>query len=228
MSKTADTKPLALAYVRVSTGRQAEQGHSVDSQPVILIKAAELAGYRVEVITEVGSGRKGARPALVAALARLKAGEAQALYAVDIDRLGRSTQHVIEIANTAKRQSWRLVVTTADVDTSTIQGELFFTMLAAFAQYESGMVSERVKRQHEARRNRGAVWGVTEGPRSSLPETTINQIVNLRAQGATMQAIADTLKAEGIPTARGGVWQPATVKAVLDSPAVRHAQGVSA
>jgi DNA invertase Pin-like site-specific DNA recombinase len=208
MTKTENTKPLALAYVRVSTGRQAEQGHSVDSQPVILIKAAELAGYRVEVITEVGSGRKGARPALVAALARLKAGEAQALYAVDIDRLGRSTQHVIEIANTAKRQSWRLVVTTADVDTSTIQGELFFTMLAAFAQYESGMVSERVKRQHEARRNRGAVWGVTEG--------------------ATMQSIADTLKAEGIPTARGGVWQPATVKAVLDSPAVRHAQGVSA
>lgn len=222
MTKTENTQPLALAYVRVSTGRQAKTGHSLDSQPLILIEAAELAGYRVEVITETGSGRKANRPALAAAMARLKAGEAQALYAVDIDRLARSTQHLLEIANASHKQGWRLVVTTADVDTSTANGELFFTMAAAFAQFESRMISTRVKRQHEARRDRGAVWGVTEGPRSPLPQSTIDRIVSLRSQGVTLQAIANTLKAEGIATARGGVWQPATVKAVLDSPAVRN------
>ena len=115
-------------------------------------------------------------------------------------------------------------MTTADVDTSTANGELFFTMAAAFAQFESRMISARVKRQHEARRERGAVWGVTEGPRSPLPQVTVSQIVSLRAEGFTMQAIANTLMAKGIPTARGGVWQPSTVKAVLDSPAVRTAR----
>lgn len=221
MSKSPIFQPLALAYVRVSTGRQAKIGHSLDSQPVILVEAAELAGYRVEVITETGSGRKANRPVLAAALARLKAGEARALYAVDIDRLARSTQHLLEIASASHKQGWRLVVTTADVDTSTANGELFFTMAAAFAQFESRMISTRVRRQHEARRDRGSVWGVTEGPRSPLPQGTVAQIVSLRSQGLTMQAIANTLKAEGVPTARGGIWQPATVKAVLDSPAVR-------
>ncbi|MBD0282171.1 MAG: recombinase family protein [Thermoleophilaceae bacterium] len=36
----------------------------------------------------------------------------------------------------------------------------------------------------------------------------------MRAQGMTLQAIADTLNAEGVPTLRGGVeWRPSSVQA---------------
>lgn len=223
MTTTAESLPLALAYVRVSTGRQAKTGHSLESQPALLTSAAEAAGYRVEIITETGSGRNASRPALNEALARLKAGEAQALYALDIDRLARSTQHLLEIANVSRKQGWRLVVTSADVDTSTPAGEMFFTMAAAFAQYESRMISARVKRQHEARRDRGEIWGVTQGMRSPLPAETISTIVELRSQGLTLRAIAGELTTQGIPTARGGKWEAATIKAVLDSPALKHA-----
>jgi DNA invertase Pin-like site-specific DNA recombinase len=216
-----DPRPLALLYVRVSTGRQAREGHSLQSQPATLTRAAEAAGYRVEVISETGSGRNVARPALLDALARLKRGEAQALYALDVDRLARSTQHLLDIAGASKRQGWRLVIVTADVDSSTPSGMMFLTLCAAYAQYESGMISTRVKRQHEARRDRGEVWGATSGPRSPLPAETISQIVALRSEGLTLRAIAERLTTEGIPTARGGVWAAATVNAVLNSPAVR-------
>jgi DNA invertase Pin-like site-specific DNA recombinase len=218
MTSTA-AQPLALLYVRVSTGRQAREGHSLESQPAILKTAAEAAGYAVEIVAETGSGRNASRPALLSALARLKSGEASALYAVDVDRLARSTIHLIEIANAAHREGWRLVITSADVDSSTPAGEMFLTMAAAFAQYESRMVSARVKRQHEARRDRGEIWGATTGPRSPLPAETVARMISLRAEGLTLRAIAETLTAEGIPTARGGKWEAATVRAVLNSPA---------
>jgi DNA invertase Pin-like site-specific DNA recombinase len=223
MSNSANTQPLALLYVRVSTNRQAVTGHSLESQPAILEAAASAAGYRVEIVTETGSGRNASRPALLEALRRLKAGEAQALYAVDIDRLARSTQHLLEIANAAKRQGWRLAVVSADVDTTTPAGEMFLTMAAAFAQYESRMISARVTRQHEARRARGIVWGVDEGSRCELPAETVALITGLRAEGVSLRGIVAELVSRNIPTARGGVWQPATVRAVLNSPLVRSA-----
>jgi DNA invertase Pin-like site-specific DNA recombinase len=220
MSKDA-TQPLAIAYARVSTGRQAKQGHSLDSQPVELTRAAEAAGYRVQVMTETGSGRNAARPVLAEALDMLKRGEAAALYALDIDRLARSTRHLLEIAEQASRQAWRLVVLSADVDTRSPAGEALLTVAAAFSQFESRMISERVKRQHEARRGRGVVWGVDEGPRGELPEATVSKIVELSRVGHSLAGIARQLNAEGIPTARGGNWQAVQVSRVLASPRVK-------
>ena len=219
-------KPLALLYVRVSTNRQARDGHSLDSQPAILTKRAEAEGYEVELITETGSGRNTARPELNKALERLSKGEAQALFAVDTDRLARSTMHLLEIAQRANKQGWRLVITSADVDTGTPAGEMFLTMVAGFAQFESRMISERVKRQHQARRDRGEVWGVTAGCKSTLPEETVNRVLQLRAEGLSMDKTAKQLNAEGVPTATGKKWFATTVSRVLDT-AQRRSEALS-
>ena len=74
---TTDRPRLALAYVRVSTGRQAESGLSLDGQERRVIAEAEAAGYVVEVLREEGRSAKNitGRPLLVSALARLAAGE---------------------------------------------------------------------------------------------------------------------------------------------------------
>lgn len=215
------TQPLAIAYARVSTSRQARQGHSLDSQPTELTKAAEAAGYRVQVMTETGSGRNTARPVLAEALDLLRRGEAAALYALDIDRLARSTRHLLDIAEQAAKQTWRLVVLSADVDTKSPAGEALLTVAAAFSQFESRMISERVKRQHEARRSRGVVWGVDEGPKGELPEDTVNLIVKMSEGGNSLSGIARELTARNIPTARGGRWQAVQVGRVLSSPRVK-------
>jgi DNA invertase Pin-like site-specific DNA recombinase len=214
----AKSQPLALLYVRVSTNRQAKTGHSLDSQPALLTEAAEREGFRVEIITETGSGRNTARPVLNEALARLARGEAQALYALDTDRLARSTMHLLEIAQLSLKQEWRLVITSAQVDTSTPAGEAFLTMAAAFAQFESRMISERVKRQHQSRRDRGEVWGVTMGSTSQLPEETRGLVISLRAQGKTLKQIASHLTETLVPTVSGGLWYASTIARILNSP----------
>jgi len=212
------SKPLALLYVRVSTNRQAKSGHSIDTQPALLTEAAEREGFRVEVITETGSGRNTARPGLNGALDRLAKGEAQALYALDTDRLARSTMHLLDISQRAVKEKWRLVITTAQVDTSTPSGEAFLTMAAAFAQFESRMISERVKRQHQARRDRGEIWGVTNGNKSKLPEKTRALIMHLRAQGVSLAKIAAQLASQGVPTVSGGEWHSSTIQRIINSP----------
>jgi DNA invertase Pin-like site-specific DNA recombinase len=212
------SKPLALLYVRVSTNRQAKSGHSIDSQPALLTEAAEREGFQVEVITETGSGRNTARPGLNGALDRLASGEAQALYALDTDRLARSTMHLLDISQRAVKEKWRLVITTAQVDTSTPSGEAFLTMAAAFAQFESRMISERVKRQHQARRDRGEIWGVTNGNKSKLPEKTRALIMHLRAQGVSLAKIAAQLASQGVPTVSGGEWHSSTIQRIIKSP----------
>jgi len=46
----------------------------------------------------------------------------------------------------------------------------------------------------------------------------VRRIFSMRRQGATLQAIADVLNAEKVPTKRGGKWYPATVRYILDNP----------
>lgn len=223
MSK--DAKPVAILYARVSTNRQAKTGHSLDSQPAELERAARAAGYDVVVMCETSSGRNTARPVLAEALELLKRGEAAALYALDIDRLARSTRHLLDIAERATREGWRLVVLSADVDTKSPAGEALLTVAAAFSQFESRVISERVRRQHEARRSRGVVWGVDEGPRGELPVETVETVLSLSAGGHSLAGIARELNARGISTARGGKWQAVQVSRVLSSPRVKYRAG---
>ncbi len=209
---------LALAYVRVSTNRQETTGHSIDSQTAILTALAESQGYEVQIVTEIGSGRSTSRPKLTEALIRLNAGKAQALFAVDIDRLARSTIHLLQIAEASKRRSWRLVVSSANIDTATPQGELMLTMLASFAQFESRMIGLRVERQHEGRRARGVTWGIDEGYKGNLNPQTRVIIAQLTNDGLSLRQIISQLEAKGLKTSRGGEWYPQTIRSIQDSP----------
>lgn len=212
------TQKIALLYARVSTNRQVDTGHSLESQSKALINKAESQGYTVELILESGSGRKANRPKLTEALQRLNKGEAQALFALDLDRLARNTRHALELVEMAKRRKWRLVVLSLDLDTETVIGKMMISQLAIFAEFESGMTSERVKRQHQARRERGIIWGVDEGFRGNLNPKARKLIITEHTRGASLRQIARALEAKGLQTARGGKWHAATVKSYLMSP----------
>jgi len=219
---TETTKPLAIVYTRVSTGRQERDGHSLGEQVRRLAAAAIDDGFRVEVIEETGSGKsiKG-RPQLVAALERLDAGKADALYVLDLDRLSRSVADFSRLLERQQRRGWRLrVLGLAGIDTGSAEGRLIAHTLAAAAQYEREMTAARVTRQHEARRQRGERWGVTTGPKPILPDAVRERIATERAEGRSLRQIAGGLTADGIPTARGGQWEAATVAAILRSPSL--------
>jgi site-specific DNA recombinase len=81
-----------IAYLRVSTEKQADKGVSLDAQRAKVAAYAELYDLMlVETIVDAGESAKSLdRPGLQRALSMLKAGGAEALLVVKLDRLTRS------------------------------------------------------------------------------------------------------------------------------------------
>lgn len=211
----------AIVYTRVSTGQQAESGLSLDAQERHAVARAEADGYTVEVVREEGrsGGSLRGRPLFLAALDRLDAGDAHALYVAKADRLSRKVRDTLNIAERAADHGWRLMVLDPEVDLSSPWGQAMLIMAQTFAQLELAAISERHKAWHAEARQRGKRWGVDYGPRSSLPEEVRRRVVSEHEAGASMSAIARGLNDDGVPAARGGRWSHSQVRAVLESPA---------
>jgi DNA invertase Pin-like site-specific DNA recombinase len=219
---TKTNKPRAIVYCRVSTIRQSETGHSLDSQETNLVKMAEAEGYEVEIFREVAKGGRDTRPKLKRALLELNTGTTQALFVASIDRLARSTKHALAIAEQSNKNSWRLVVENIGADTASTQGKFIFQLMAVIAELENNMISDRVKRQHQAKRERGIVWGVDEGYKGNLDPMIRGFILAMREQGLSMREIQKACEDMGYKTATGKTsWQPRTIKQILDSPQTR-------
>jgi DNA invertase Pin-like site-specific DNA recombinase len=217
----SDTRPLAIGYCRVSTGRQAEEGLSLDHQEATIRAAAEQRGYRVEIVREEGRSGKSikGRPELRAALERLDKGEAQALICPRLDRLARSVVDLLDIISRAQKKSWRLVLLDLDLDTATPQGEMVVTIMGAMARFERRLIGERQKDVHAQRKANGVTWGVDAGQQPLIPADIAERITAERAAGTSLRAIAAGLNDDGIPTAKGGAnWYASTVSHVLKSP----------
>jgi len=212
----------AITYARVSTGKQAESGLSLDDQAERMAREISRRGWElVEAHTDAGrSGRTGkSRPALEAALAALAAGEADALVVAKLDRLARSTIALSRIMQTSQEQGWALVILDPDLDTSTAAGRLTATVLGAVAEYESELIADRARMTHRRRKAAGKRAGqapiLSDEIRTRIYMTRHGS--STRPGRETFQAIADDLNAEGIPTAKGGRWHASTVRHVCMS-----------
>jgi DNA invertase Pin-like site-specific DNA recombinase len=176
-------------------------------------EAARRGFTDTEVIVDAGiSAKNTKRPELQRALRMLRDGEASVFMATKLDRISRSTKDVLELAELAKAQGWKMIVTAGDLqlDTTTAYGEMILTTLAMLATFERRMIQERVTSGIEARRLEGDPRGYVQ------PELEARIVEMYRAGGTSMGKIAARLNAEAVPTARGGVWAPVTVKRVLD------------
>ncbi|MEZ2388227.1 recombinase family protein [bacterium RCC_150] len=219
---TSRSKPLALAYVRVSTARQADHGASLETQRAALMAEAERRGWDVEIVADEGLSAKNMnRPGLIAALERLDAGEAEYLMALRLDRVSRSVVDFATLMERANRKDWGIVLITQNMDTSTPTGRLTANIVASTAQFERELISERVS-ENIARLKAD---GVTKDGRTVrfgrlpvLPEDVVAAIRADFADGKSMNAIAKSLNERHVPTAHGGkAWYAATVKRIIES-----------
>lgn len=210
------SKPLALAYVRVSTTDQVENGASLEAQRATLIGEAERRGWDVEVVADEGlSGKNLNRPALQAALARLDKGKAQFLLAIRLDRISRSVADFAGLLDRADRRHWGLVLLSPNIDTSDPAGRFTSNVLASAAQYERELIGLRTREGMAQRKAEGVIFGRIVHA-DILP--TYHRIATMHETGKSINSIARLLTAEGVPTANGGVkWYASTVKAVLSS-----------
>lgn len=212
-----------IAYVRVSTDKQAEHGVSLEAQRAKVEAYAAL--YDLDLVAvEIDAGVSAKsldRPALARALAELEAGRADALLVVKLDRLTRSVRDLGELVERCTREGWALLSVSDAIDTRTAAGRLVLNVLASVAQWEREAVGERTKAALDHKRSRGEVAGtVPYGLRLAADgvhleaepaeAAAVELVRELRADGVSIRQIAERLNAKGAPC-RGGRWHPTTV-----------------
>jgi DNA invertase Pin-like site-specific DNA recombinase len=218
-------RPLGLAYIRVSTVEQADEGLSLDAQRATLTEQAERRGWDVEVVADEGRSAKDLdRPGLQAALARLDRGEADVLVAIRLDRFSRDLHDFSGLMKRADREGWRLLCLDPEVDTSTPYGKAFQHIMAVMAELERQLIGQRTR---EALAQLKA-QGVALGQQTAHPDQVLLRILSEREEGKSYARIADDLNRNGITTVRGGRWYPPTVQRAAESQRAQALIGVGA
>lgn len=207
-----------IGYVRVSTEEQADSRLGLDAQRAAILDEARRRGWAeadLTFIEDAGYTAKNLnRPGIRAALKALETGQADTLVVAKLDRLTRSMADFTGLLQAAAKHRWALVALDLQVDTTTPNGEAMAYVVAVFANLERRLISERTT----AGLAEAARRGVRLGRPPSLPDAVVDRIVAERRGGATLQAIADGLSAEGVAGAQGGRrWYASTVRAALAS-----------
>jgi DNA invertase Pin-like site-specific DNA recombinase len=213
----------AVAYIRVSRPRQGRSGLGLEAQQAAIAAFAQAHRYRIaEAFSEVETG-KGAdalerRPKLAAAIkAARKLGnrgrtKAAPVIVAKLDRLSRDVAFISGLM--AQKVPFIVTELGADVD------PFMLHIHAAVAEKERTRIAQRTKEALAAAKARGVKLGDPDiGSRKREAADALAE--SLRAvvtplAGQTMRAIAATLNARGIKTARGGQWQSPQVMRLLD------------
>lgn len=166
----------------------------------------EVVGDRVPV-----TGKGLTRPGLTYALDRINRGDANGLVVADLSRITYSVAELGTIIEWLFASGVRLIAAAQGLDTDFEDGRLAAQMLIEVSQWERIRLSERTRNGLRAARRSGKSTGraaVADDPDLS------ERITQMRAQGMTLQAIADRLNEEGVPTVRGGAkWRHSSVQA---------------
>lgn len=215
-----------IGYIRVSTEDQAAHGVSLEAQRTKLQQYCDL--YELElvaIVEDAGASAKSlSRVGLQQALGLLDAGEAEGLLVAKLDRLTRSVKDLGALLDGYFRTRFSLLSVADQIDTSTAAGRLVLNVLASVSEWEREAIGERTSAalQHKIANGEHVgspalgyemIQGKLEAVEAEL--VVVQRILDLRRTGGTLQAIANTLNAEDVPTKRGGAWYPSTVAKIL-------------
>jgi DNA invertase Pin-like site-specific DNA recombinase len=119
----------------------------------------------------------------------------------------------------AQKQGWALVALDCTVDTTTPAGEAMARVLATFAQFERRLIGERTREALAAKKRAGVKLGDRARVQTPRLDDREDDRGRLRARGLTLQAIADSLNEQHVPTAQkpGARWHASTVRAALEA-----------
>ena len=180
-----------IGYARVSTR---------DQHPEAQRERLEATGC-TRIFTDKGaSGARASRPEWDRCLDRLEAGDT--LVCTKLDRIGRSVRNLMDVSSLLQERGVDLVCLDQPIDTTTAQGKLFFTILAAFAEFERDLIRERTRDGLAATTARGR----NGGRKRRLTEEQKATARKLRADGHSIRAIGQLL-GNGKPVSRQTVYR---------------------
>ena len=167
---------------RIGYGRVSTVDQNPDSQHDALKKA------RVDrMFIDHFTGTKASRPELDKLRDHLRQGDTVVI--TRLDRLGRSTKDLLEIAQDFEKRGIDLEVLEQPINTATPEGRLFFTMIAAFAQFELDLIVARTKDGLAAARARGR----NGGRKPKMDGKKVEMARQMYEQGRTVVDIAAVL-----------------------------------
>ena len=221
MSRTATppARTRTVAYIRVSTDKQAEHGVSLEAQRAKLQAYAAL--YDLDLVAvEVDAGLSAStldRPGLQAALAMLRTRKADALLVVKLDRLTRSIRDMGDLVDRyfGAGKTASLLSVGDQIDTRTAAGRMVLNLLTTVAQWEREATGERTAAAmaHKAAAGEytgGKVpYGFTLAPcgvalvACDAEQAVVEQVRELRASGLSLRAVSAELDRRGILSRAG-------------------------
>ena len=215
-----------VAYYRVSTARQGKSGLGLEAQRAAVREHLDGGNWHIVAeFTEVESGKHSDRPKLVAALKECRLRRAKLIIA-KLDRLARNVAFVSNLMESG--------VEFEAVDFPQAN-RLTIHIMAAIAEHEAKMISDRTKAALQAAKRRGVKLGGDRGARLTAKaraagKAAVQQrarsrahdlaptVQELQAAGCeSLRAIAAGLEERGIPAARGGKWSAVQVARLLEA-----------
>ena len=179
------TKRVAL-YARVST---LDKGQDPETQLVQLREYAKARNF--EVITEFidyASGTSEDRTQYKLMMSAAKKRKIDVVLVWRYDRFARSTQALVNALKEFQSLGIDFISYQENIDTTTPTGELIFHVMASLAQFESSLISQRVKA--------GMARAKAQGKHIARPpiaKELQTKIIELQREGLSMNKISKTL-----------------------------------
>lgn len=215
----------AVAYIRVSTINQVEDGVSLELQRTKVEAWAQL--HDAELLDVVGdeglSAKSINRPGLQRAVELAKRNRA-ALVVYSLSRLSRSTRDTLHLVAELERAGCELVSLSEKIDTSSAGGRMVFRMLSVLNEFEREQLAERTRAAMQHLKAQGRVVGsVPHGYARNGDELVLNvaeqRVVDLaqqlRDKGMSLRAISDELASRGAFNRVGRPFNPKSVRSML-------------
>jgi DNA invertase Pin-like site-specific DNA recombinase len=221
-----------VAYLRVSTNGQGRSGLGLEAQrQAVAAHVTQAGGEVVAEFQEVESGKRADRPPLAAALASCRTRRA-VLVIAKLDRLARNARFLLSVVE----GSGEAGVVFCDLPTVPAGpvGKFLVTQMAAVAELEAGLISQRTRAALAVAKARGVRLGNPSPPpataemaaaarqaRSRQVAARASDVLavvrQVQAEGASsLRAIAAQLHAHGVLTPAGKLdWSPAQVRRLL-------------
>ncbi len=208
-----------VAYCRVSSRTQ-EENTSLKDQQTRTSKYCSAMGHDlVAVLAEVGSGKDTVRKQYQKMLDMLP--DVDGIIITKLDRLGRSVSDLLKLVDEVLVPANKaLVILDLNIDTSTSQGRMILTIMAALNENERCLIAERCNAGRANKKaNGGHIGGgenrygysyepktetIVENPQE---QTVIAQMVEwYSVDGLNTTQIAEKLNLANVPAKCGGKW----------------------
>jgi DNA invertase Pin-like site-specific DNA recombinase len=213
-----------VAYYRVSTDKQGRSGLGLDAQRKTVADYLNGGAWEIAAeFTEAESGKRNDRPELAKAIEACRRHRATLIIA-KLDRLARNTKFLLALLDSGVNVQF------CDLPQVTgAMGRFIVTQMAAVAELEAGLISERTKAALQAAKARGTKLGnprpaaaarLALAARVALADQFAANVLPIireiqKAGHVSANAIAGKLNERGVQSRRGGRWSHVQVGAIL-------------